>query len=58
MYSAIIIARYIINKKFEEGAPVNNERLQSLSISPKAKATEQEKNLFSKKTSMPGNKDR
>lgn len=30
MYSAIIIARYIINKKFEEGEPVNNARLQSL----------------------------
>lgn len=30
MYSAVIIARYIINKKFEEQEPVNNERLQSL----------------------------
>ena len=30
MYSAIIIARYIINKKFEEENPVNNARLQSL----------------------------
>lgn len=30
MYSAVIIARYIINKKFEEEKPINNAKLQSL----------------------------